>query len=134
MSSVCVGMAGVDRPDDKALVHGWLRALFPDARTSVHVHSDAVTALASGTNGKLHGVVLISGTGTVAMGFKGADVSARCAGWGCVPVPSELLLLLLMLLLLLRCTLVAMPLTHMLVRWCPKTTVGRPRQRLLDRS
>ena len=36
----------------------------------------------SGTGGRLEGVVLIAGTGTVALGYTAAGESARCQGWG----------------------------------------------------
>ncbi|THG11443.1 hypothetical protein TEA_025669 [Camellia sinensis var. sinensis] len=44
--------------------------------------NDAVAALASGTMGKLHGCVLIAGTGTIAYGFTEDGREARAAGAG----------------------------------------------------
>jgi hypothetical protein len=41
-----------------------------------------VAALASGTMGKLHGCVLIAGTGTIAYGFTSDGREARAAGAG----------------------------------------------------
>jgi N-acetylglucosamine kinase-like BadF-type ATPase len=41
-----------------------------------------VAALASGTMGKLHGCVLIAGTGTIAYGFTRDGREARAAGAG----------------------------------------------------
>ena len=46
------------------------------------VQNDAVAALASGTMGKLHGCVLIAGTGTIAYGFTEDGRDARAAGAG----------------------------------------------------
>lgn len=41
-----------------------------------------MAALASGTMGKLHGCVLIAGTGTIAYGFTEDGRDARAAGAG----------------------------------------------------
>ena len=46
------------------------------------IENDAVAALASGTMGKLHGCVLIAGTGTIAYGFTSDGREARAAGAG----------------------------------------------------
>ncbi|KAK4748294.1 hypothetical protein SAY87_014880 [Trapa incisa] len=48
----------------------------------LNVQNDAVAALASGTLGKLHGCVLIAGTGTIAYGFTEDGREARAAGAG----------------------------------------------------
>ncbi|KAL6137140.1 hypothetical protein ACLB2K_062435 [Fragaria x ananassa] len=58
-----------------------LRDIFPrDVR--LYVQNDAVAALACGTMGKLHGCVLIAGTGTIAYGFTEDGRNARAAGAG----------------------------------------------------
>eukprot|EP00698_Gefionella_okellyi_P002555 TRINITY_DN12396_c0_g1_i1.p1 TRINITY_DN12396_c0_g1~~TRINITY_DN12396_c0_g1_i1.p1 ORF type:complete len:315 (-),score=69.04 TRINITY_DN12396_c0_g1_i1:96-1040(-) len=81
VAKICLGMAGVDRPADITLVTSWMTELLrPGAE--IAVHNDAVGALASGTLGTLHGVVVISGTGTIAYGYTSAGERARCAGWG----------------------------------------------------
>jgi len=57
------------------------RAIFPnDVKCSVH--NDAVAAMASGTMGKLHGCVLIAGTGTIAYGYTEDGREARASGAG----------------------------------------------------
>jgi N-acetylglucosamine kinase-like BadF-type ATPase len=48
----------------------------------LYVQNDAVAALASGTMGKLHGCVLIAGTGSIAYGFTEDGKEARAAGAG----------------------------------------------------
>lgn len=53
--------AGVDAPEDIASLQAALRGELGDG-ADVAVYSDAVTALASGTGGVLHGCVLIAGT------------------------------------------------------------------------
>lgn len=80
VAAVCVGMSGVDRPDDRARAQGWMDELFPGR---VHViDNDAVVALACGTGGERYGVVIISGTGMIAMGFNRAGQRVRAGGWG----------------------------------------------------
>lgn len=48
------------------------------------MYNDGVLALTSGTEGKLHGIVIISGTGSIAVGFheKKGRVQYRASGWG----------------------------------------------------
>ncbi|MCI08298.1 N-acetyl-D-glucosamine kinase-like, partial [Trifolium medium] len=53
--------------------------------------NDAVAALASGTMGRLHGCVLIAGTGSIAYGFTEDGKEARAAGAGPVLVDMEYL-------------------------------------------
>jgi N-acetylglucosamine kinase-like BadF-type ATPase len=79
-AAVCVGMSGVDRPYDRAQVQHWLQELVPS--THAYIHNDAVIALASGTGGRLYGIVAISGTGMIALGFNQQGQRARAGGWG----------------------------------------------------
>lgn len=57
------------------------REIFP-SHVRLFVENDAVAALSSGTMGKLHGCVLIAGTGTIAYGFTEDGREARAAGAG----------------------------------------------------
>ena len=57
------------------------RDIFPSYE-KLYVRNDAVAALASETMGKLHGCVLIAGTGTIAYGFTEDGGEARAAGAG----------------------------------------------------
>lgn len=76
-------MAGVDRPEDKIKVTGWITEILPHlSKENIHIHSDAVAALASGTSGHLYGVVVISGTGMICYGFDKKGDSKRSGGWG----------------------------------------------------
>ncbi|XP_074568982.1 uncharacterized protein LOC141825496 [Curcuma longa] len=79
--AVCLALAGVNHPSDQERTHYWLRNIFPD-HVKIFVENDAVAALASGTMGKLHGCVLIAGTGTIAYGFTEDGREARAAGAG----------------------------------------------------
>ena len=82
VACVCLGMSGVDRPEDKVKVRSWVRKIF-GPELPVMVSNDAQIALSNGTHGKLDGVVLICGTGTIALGYNGATGEHfRAAGWG----------------------------------------------------
>eukprot|EP00899_Mesostigma_viride_P012980 jgi/Mesvir1/21683/Mv04104-RA.1 len=84
ISSVCLALSGVDRPDDIVRVNGYIKSILPDLPASVPrlVKNDATSALASGTNGELRGCVIIAGTGTVTIGFAPSGETMRVAGWG----------------------------------------------------
>lgn len=78
--AIGIGMSGVDRPDDRARVQGWLDDLLPGR---VHViENDGVAALAAGTGGRRYGIVIISGTGMIALGFDATGKRVRAGGWG----------------------------------------------------
>ncbi|PSS05818.1 N-acetyl-D-glucosamine kinase [Actinidia chinensis var. chinensis] len=79
--AVCLAVSGVNHPTDEERILSWLREIFPK-HVKLFVQNDAVAALASGTMGKLHGCVLIAGTGTIAYGFTEDGREARAAGAG----------------------------------------------------
>lgn len=79
--AVCLAVSGVNHPTDQQRIFNWLRDIFP-SHVRLYVQNDAVAALASGTMGKLHGCVLIAGTGTIAYGFTEDGREARAAGAG----------------------------------------------------
>jgi N-acetylglucosamine kinase-like BadF-type ATPase len=76
---ICTGMAGVDRPDDKALVKGLMKEYLPNAE-SMPVN-DGFIALVGGTT-RLFGIIVIGGTGSLAFGVDDKGQSARAGGWG----------------------------------------------------
>ncbi|POO00989.1 ATPase [Trema orientale] len=79
--AVCLGVSGVNHPSDQEMILNWLREIFP-SHVKVYVQNDAIAALASGTMGKLHGCVLVAGTGSIAYGFSEDGEEARAAGGG----------------------------------------------------
>ncbi|CAO2189919.1 unnamed protein product [Urochloa humidicola] len=79
--AVCLAVSGVNHPSDQQRMLEWIRDLFP-GNTKFYVENDAVAALASGTMGKLHGCVLIAGTGCIAYGVTEDGKVARAAGAG----------------------------------------------------
>jgi N-acetylglucosamine kinase-like BadF-type ATPase len=80
-AAICLGIAGVDRPDDLQVVRGIMRRIGFHAR--VLVVNDALVALEAGAPG-VPGVVIISGTGSIAYGRNEAHEAARAGGWGYV--------------------------------------------------
>ncbi|KAJ6319671.1 hypothetical protein OIU78_015144 [Salix suchowensis] len=79
--AVCLSVSGVNHSTDELGILNWLREIFP-THVKLYVQNDAVAALASGTMGKLHGCVLIAGTGSIAFGFTEDGRQARAAGAG----------------------------------------------------
>ena len=79
VDAICLGMAGVDRARDGAVVRGIMRRLGARARTLVV--NDALLALVAGA-GDSPGIVVISGTGSIAYGRNARDEAARAGGWG----------------------------------------------------
>jgi N-acetylglucosamine kinase-like BadF-type ATPase len=79
--AICLGMAGVDRPQDAEVVRGILRRIGQRAR--VVVVNDALIALEAGVPGK-PGTVVIAGTGSIAYGRDADGRAARAGGWGYV--------------------------------------------------
>ncbi len=80
-SAICLGIAGVDRDDDVAIIRGILRRIGFMARTLVV--NDALVALVAGAEDGA-GVVIIAGTGSIAYGRNAAGLAARAGGWGYV--------------------------------------------------
>ncbi|KAJ8762086.1 hypothetical protein K2173_006750 [Erythroxylum novogranatense] len=79
--AVCLCISGVNHQTDEEKIVRWLRDIFP-SHVKLYVHNDAIAALASGTMGKLHGCVLIAGTGCIAYGVGKDGREARASGVG----------------------------------------------------
>lgn len=77
--AVCLGMAGVDRDTDYRVISGIMRRL--GFRAKAVIVNDALIALVAGA-GTNPGVVIISGTGSIAYGVSQRGVAARAGGWG----------------------------------------------------
>ena len=76
---ICLGIAGVDRPEDSVVVAGIMRRIGARARSIVV--NDALVALEAGAP-ESPGVVIISGTGSIAYGRNSSNDGARAGGWG----------------------------------------------------
>jgi N-acetylglucosamine kinase-like BadF-type ATPase len=77
--AVCLGMAGVDRESDGRLIRDIMRRL--GFRQNTLIVNDALIALVAGA-GANPGVVVISGTGSIAFGVSHRGLAARAGGWG----------------------------------------------------
>jgi N-acetylglucosamine kinase-like BadF-type ATPase len=80
-AAICLGIAGVDRPSDADVIRSIMRRIGYKAR--ILVVNDALVALEAGAPG-LPGVVIISGTGSIAYGRNANGQAARSGGWGYV--------------------------------------------------
>lgn len=80
-AAVCLGIAGVDRDEDRQVTRGIMRRLGFRERTLIV--NDALVALVAGV-GDDPGVVIVAGTGSIAFGVNGARQAARAGGWGAV--------------------------------------------------
>ncbi len=80
-AAICLGIAGVDRPGDAAVVRGILRRIGFNARTLIV--NDALVALVAGVHDE-PGIVIIAGTGSIAYGRNAEGRAARAGGWGYV--------------------------------------------------
>ena len=85
-AAVCLGLAGVDREGDGQVIRGIMRRL--GFREHTLIVNDALIALVAGVplrEGNTtvsQGVVLISGTGSIAYGVNRQGLAARAGGWG----------------------------------------------------
>jgi len=76
---VSLGLAGVDREQDKEQIAIQLNALGLKGR--YQICNDSEIALVAGI-GRLEGIVAISGTGSIAYGVNAQGQSFRAGGWG----------------------------------------------------
>jgi len=79
IAAVCLGIAGVARPEDKELIHDLLRRL--GLRQAVRIVNDALVALVAGAPAGT-GIVVVAGTGSIAYGVDPSGKTARSGGWG----------------------------------------------------
>jgi N-acetylglucosamine kinase-like BadF-type ATPase len=79
-AAVCLGVAGVDRKDDGQVIREIMKRL--GFRSHTVIVNDALIALVAGNGGLGPGIVLVSGTGSIAYGVSRRGVAARAGGWG----------------------------------------------------
>jgi N-acetylmuramic acid 6-phosphate etherase len=79
VGAACLGLAGAGRPEEQALIRAWAEQTRLAA--NVEVTSDAAILLAAGTP-EGWGLVLIAGTGSIALGRTSDGGSGRAGGWG----------------------------------------------------
>jgi N-acetylglucosamine kinase-like BadF-type ATPase len=78
-AAACLGIAGVDRERDGQTIRHVIRRL--GFREHALIVNDALIALVAG-GGMGPGLVLVSGTGSIAYGVSPDGVAARAGGWG----------------------------------------------------
>src|SRR5262249_25263212 len=76
---VCIGMAGASIPEAVSWAQETIREIIPGA--TIYVAGDQIVAhrAAFGTS---HGVLVISGTGSIVFGRNPSGETARAGGWG----------------------------------------------------
>jgi N-acetylmuramic acid 6-phosphate etherase len=79
LSAVAVGMAGVDRPPDRAVFTDWAARRF--GSTPVRIGNDAQIVLLAGVR-EGWGLAVISGTGSIVYAQDLFGRTARAGGWG----------------------------------------------------
>ena len=79
IDALCLGIAGVDRPGEAEVIQGVLRRL--GIRREVLIVNDATVALVAGAPDGI-GIVVASGTGSIAYGVDRGGKTARSGGWG----------------------------------------------------
>jgi len=79
VGAICLGMAGVDRPEDKPMIKGLVNEFLP--RAEVLPVNDGVIALTGGAL-RPYGIIVISGTGSIAFGINENAERVRAGGWG----------------------------------------------------
>ncbi|MEK7442283.1 MAG: BadF/BadG/BcrA/BcrD ATPase family protein [Chloroflexota bacterium] len=77
--AACIGLAGVDRPQDRAVIESWAKENL--ANTPVKIVNDAELVLAAGTADDW-GVAMICGTGSIVYGRNKNGETTRAGGWG----------------------------------------------------
>jgi len=81
VDGVGMGMAGCDRPADKAFIEKIVREKIGETPKLVIVN-DAIVAMVAVLK-RLHGILVIAGTGSICYGYNGeTGTSARSGGWG----------------------------------------------------
>jgi len=78
-SAICLGIAGVDRSEDQTLVRGIMDRI--GYKAAILIVNDALVALQAGI-GDAPGIVVVSGTGSIAYGRSARGQAARAGGWG----------------------------------------------------
>jgi glucosamine kinase len=76
---VCVGVAGVGREAERQAL--WQALVSREIGDDIVVHADATIAI-DDAFGDGAGILLVSGTGSIAYGRSPAGTTARCGGWG----------------------------------------------------
>lgn len=77
--AACLGLAGIDRPDDLALIREWADSV--QLARHLEITNDAALLLGGGTP-EGWGVAIVAGTGSIAFGRSPDGRIDRAGGWG----------------------------------------------------
>jgi N-acetylglucosamine kinase-like BadF-type ATPase len=77
--AICLGLGGVDRPEDFAIIQRWAAERYPGV--PLEIVNDARLVLAAGTPAGW-GIAIISGTGSIVIGRHPDGRTGRAGGWG----------------------------------------------------
>ncbi|MBI5053317.1 MAG: hypothetical protein HZB52_08630 [Chloroflexi bacterium] len=77
--AACLGLSGVDRPQDRAVIESWAKENL--SGTPLKIVNDAELVLAAGTADGW-GVAMICGTGSIVYGRNKNGETTRAGGWG----------------------------------------------------
>jgi N-acetylglucosamine kinase-like BadF-type ATPase len=80
---ICLGLAGVSRPDETMRIQEFIEQYLRkrESLSKVHVRNDAEIALMAALN-LPHGLIAISGTGSIVYGVASDGNQYRVGGWG----------------------------------------------------
>ena len=88
ISGICLGLAGVGRPEDFLVVENFLQEIIANLPikwdlqpNTIIICSDSNIALVGGLGGSV-GIVTIAGTGSIVFGQNSQGVTKRVGGWG----------------------------------------------------
>lgn len=79
IEAICFCGAGIDCKEDERVIERLFRAI--GYQKDLLIYNDSVGALV-GANGKKHGAIIISGTGSIALGINKEGKVFRVGGWG----------------------------------------------------
>ncbi len=77
--SLCLGCAGIDCDKDEQTIYNLVREI--GYKNKLQVYNDSIIALVA-VNGKKTGGLIVSGTGSIAIGVDDNDKIYRVGGWG----------------------------------------------------
>lgn len=81
LDGICLGMAGADRPADKSFLDGIMREKV-GKDLPILIVNDAIVAQVA-VLGRLNGILVIAGTGSICYGFnEKTGKNTRAGGWG----------------------------------------------------
>lgn len=79
VGAICLGLAGAGREKERGMIREMVKEALP--KSNIFPVTDALIALIGGTL-KPFGIIVIAGTGSIALGINQAGEEGRAGGWG----------------------------------------------------